>query len=149
MVSGMRFSRLATLCVFLSFAAACAGSGVSVLRTLGKPSGDGAAELTIKNASGASINQLYVAKTESVDKAREAAAHPGTEADQTLWGDDQLGNAGIADGSSWAQLRLPPDRYDVLVVAADRREQLVKHVNLQAGGHYVLEIREAWRQGRD
>lgn len=148
MVSRMRFSRLASFAVFLSFVA-CGGGAASVLHTNGKPSGDGAVELIIRNASGESINQLYVAKTESVDKAHEAGVRPGTEADQALWGDDQLGNAGIADGSSSTELRLSPDRYDVLVIAADRREQLVKHLNLQAGGHYVLEIGKAWRQGRD
>jgi hypothetical protein len=148
MVCGMRFSFLARLGILLSLAAAC-GSAASVLHTNGKPSGDGPAELTIKNSSGESINQLYVAKTEAVDKAHEAGVHPGTEADQALWGDDQLGNAGIADGSSWTVLHLPPNRYDVLVLAADRREQLVKRLILQAGGHYVLEIGKAWRQGRN
>ncbi len=144
----MRLLRLALLALVLTLVAACGGA-LSVLHTVGKPTGEGPAELTIKNSSGTSINQLYVATTEAVDKARQAGTHPGTEADQALWGEDQLGNAGIAEGSAWTELQLPAGRYDVLVLAADRREQLVKRLNLQAGGHYVLEVRDAWRQGRD
>ena len=39
--------------------------------------------------------------------------------------------------------------YDVLVIAKDHREQLVKHLNIQSGGRYVLEIGDAWSMGRE
>jgi hypothetical protein len=149
MVPKMRSSRLAVVVAAASFALACGGGALSVLHAKGKPTGDGAAELAITNASGSGIDKLYVAKTEAVDKAREGGASPGSDADQALWGDDQLGNAGIADGSTWKALHLSPARYDVLVIAKDHREQLVKHLNLEGGGRYVLEIRDGWAMGRD
>ncbi|HET9955307.1 MAG TPA: hypothetical protein VFQ61_12420 [Polyangiaceae bacterium] len=128
---------------------ACGGGATSVLHGQGKPTGAGDAELTIKNSSGASVAQLYITKTEVVEQAHKAGVSAGTEADRNLWGADELGNASIGDGSTWSALHLPPARYDVLVVATDHREQLVKRLNLQAGGKYVLELRDAWKRGRD
>jgi hypothetical protein len=148
MIRGMQLPRLAQVALLASLITACGGA-ISVLHTKGKPSGDGAAELTLKNSSGRGIQRVHVAKTEVVDKAHAGGISAGTEADQALWGEDQLGNVGIGDGKTWAALHLPPAHYDVLLIADDRREQLVKHLNLQAGGKYVLEIRDAWRQGRD
>jgi len=123
---------------------ACGGA-VSVLHSKGKPSGEGAAELAVKNSSGESIEKLYVAKAAVVDNAH---ASPGSGADEALWGDDQLGNAGIAEGSTFKALHLAADHYDILLVAHDHREQLVKHLDLKSGGRYVLEVNNAWVMGR-
>jgi hypothetical protein len=123
---------------------ACGGS-LSVLHSKGKPSGEGAAELAIKNSSGEGIEKLYVAKTAAVDNAH---ASPGSGADEALWGDDQLGNAGILDGSTFKALHLAADHYDLLLVAHDHREQLVKHLDLKSGGRYVLEVNDDWAMGR-
>jgi hypothetical protein len=149
MVQMMRAPRLVALLVAGSSLAACGGGSLSILHAKGKPTGDGAVEVAVKNLSGEGIEKLFVAKTEAVDKAHEAGASPGSDADQALWGDDQLGNSGIADGSTWTGLHLPPSHYDVLVVAKDHREQLVKHLNLQAGGRYVLDIGDSWTMGRE
>src|SRR5882672_23897 len=121
---------------------ACGGGSLSVLHAKGKPSGEGAAELAIKNSSGVGIEKLYVAKTEAGDKAREAGASPGSGADEALWGDDQLGNAGISEGTTFKGLHLAADHYDILLVANDHREQLVKHLDLKSGGRYVLEVND-------
>jgi hypothetical protein len=123
----------------------CGGGAVSVLHSKGKPTGDGAAALSIKNASGQSIEKLFVAKTEAVD---QAGASPGSGADEALWGDDQLGNAGIPEGRTWDGLHLAAEHYDVLVVGHDHREQLVKHLELKSGGRYVLEVKDDWTMGR-
>ena len=123
----------------------CGGGAVSMLHAKGKPTGDGPAQLAIKNASGQSIEKLFVAKTEAVDRA---GASPGSAADEALWGDDQLGNAGIPDGRTWEGLHLAAEHYDVLVIGHDRREQLVKHLDLKSGGRYVLEVKDGWTMGR-
>ena len=123
----------------------CGGGTLSVLHSKGKPSGEGAAELAFKNSSGKHIERLYVAKTAAVDNAH---ASPGSDADEALWGDDQLGNVGIQEGATFKALQLPADHYDVLLVAHDHREQLVKHLDLKSGGRYVLEINDDWAMGR-
>src|SRR5262245_26741416 len=123
---------------------ACGGS-LSVLHSKGKPSGEGAAELAVKNSSGESIEKLYVAKTAAVDNAN---ASPGSGADEALWGDDQLGKAGIQDGGTLKALHLSADHYDILLVGHDHREQLVKHLDLKSGGRYVLEVNDDWVMGR-
>src|SRR5262249_21872670 len=132
----------------LAALAACGGS-LSVLHAKGKPTGQGAAELTVKNSSGTGIHRLYIAKTDAVDQAKERGAAPGSGADAALWGDDQLGNAGIPEGQSFSSLHVEEGRYDVLVVDKDNREQLVKRLKLQSGGRYVLEIGDAWTMARE
>jgi len=150
MVVGMRTSRLSSLALAAAaLTVACGGGAISVLHAKGKPTGEGAAELAIKNASGTGIVKLYIAKTEAVDKAREAGASPGSNADQALWGEDRLVSAGIAEDSLWSGVKLEPANYDVLVIAKDHREQLVKHLRLQGGGHYVLELKDDWMLGRE
>ncbi len=144
-MSGLRTAATALALLLL---AGCGGGTLSVLHSRGKPTGDGDAEVAIKNSSGNSIEKLYVAKTEAVDHAREAGASPGSSADEALWGDDQLGNAGIPEGSTWKGLHLGAARYDLLLVAHDHREQLVKHVDLKSGGRYVLEVNDDWAMGR-
>jgi hypothetical protein len=137
--------RLWTLVAAVSFVIGCGGGAVSVLHARGKPTGDGPAQLAIKNASGQSIEKLFVAKTEAVD---QAGAAPGSGADEALWGDDQLGNAGIPEGQTWDGLHLAAEHYDILVVGHDHREQLVKHLDLKSGGRYVLEVKDDWTMGR-
>ena len=62
---------------------------------------------------------------------------PGSSDDATLWGEDQLGNAPLADGKTFTALKLAPGRYDVLVVDPDGREQLVRGLALKAGGEVL------------
>ena len=125
---------------------ACGGGSISVLHAAGKPSGDGPAHVSVKNSSGVAVERLYVAKMEDVDRAHAA---PGSEEDVALWGEDQLGNAGIRENDTFHGLAVADGRYDVLVVDHDHREQLVKALNLRSGGKYVLEIGDAWATGRE
>jgi hypothetical protein len=127
---------------------ACGGGTVSVLHAKGKPSGEGDAQLVVLNSSGETIEKLFIAKTEAVDRAKEAGASPDSDADKALWGDDQLGNAGLGEGSKFKGLHLAADHYDILLVAHDHREQLVEHLDLKSGGRYLLEVKDAWAMGR-
>jgi hypothetical protein len=129
-------------------AAACGGGTLSVLHSGKRPTGEGPAVVVVRNSSGVGIDRLFVAKTEAVDHARAAGAAPGSSEDAALWGEDQLGNAGIAEGHTFSELKLPEGQFDVLVVDRDHREQLVKHLRLHAGGKYVLEIGTAWAIAR-
>ncbi|HVU05026.1 MAG TPA: hypothetical protein VHE30_24925 [Polyangiaceae bacterium] len=141
--------RLGALVPLLVLAVGCGGGTLSVLHARGKAKGDGPAQVAVQNSSGVPIERLYVAKAEDVQKAKRNGVAPDTEGDQALWGDDQLGNTGLMAGSTWSGLlTLPADRYDVLVVDHDHREQLVEHVTLKPGGKYVLEIGDDWTQAR-
>src|SRR5690349_8313094 len=131
----------------IAILAGCGGS-VSVLHSKGRPSGSGTAAVRVLNSSGETIDKLYVAKTEDVDKARAAGAHPGSAEDDALWGDDELGRAGLDEGKSFDDLKLPEGRYDVLVVDKGGREQLIKNLRIQSGGRYTLEIGTDWTMGR-
>ncbi|HEX7671342.1 MAG TPA: hypothetical protein VF395_17230 [Polyangiaceae bacterium] len=149
-----RPSRLASLVLAsalglgLGLAPVACGGAMSVLHAKGKASGDGPVRVDVLNSSGVSIEKLYVAKAEAVDKARAGGAIPDSDADIALWGEDRLGNAGLLEGHTFDGLALPEGRWDVLVVDHDHREQLVKHLTIRAGRKYVLEIGTDWTQAR-
>jgi hypothetical protein len=126
--------------------AACGGS-VSVLHAKGKPTGSGLAFVTVLNSSGTTIDKLFVAKTEVVDKAKAARVDPGSADDLALWGEDELDKYGLDEGKAY-DLKFAEGRYDVLVFDKGGREQLVKGLKLKAGGRYVLEIGSGWAMGR-
>jgi hypothetical protein len=134
--------------VFALAVAACGGSSISVLHAVGKPTGEGAARVRVKNASGVTIEKLYVAKAAQAEASSALAADPGSPEGSAVWGDDQLDNAALADGRTFDALALAEDRYDVLVFDHDRREQLVKGISVRAGGKYLLEIRDDWAIAR-
>lgn len=138
------FSRCAALVAAALLALACGGATLSVLHAKGRPKGDGAAHLDVKNSSGVSIQQLYIAKTEDVARAKAAGVSPGSAEDVALWGADHLGNGAISAGATLPGLELDEGRYDFLAVDPDKREELVKGIRVHAGGRYVLEIGDAW-----
>ena len=140
--------RLAAFLALSLAAAGCGGGTISVLHAKGKPKGDGPAHIEVKNASGVSIQKLFVAKTEDVDRARVKGIAPGSSEDEAVFGDDELGNAALLNGHALRALELPEGRYDVLVVDPEHREQLVKGLPVQAGGEYTLEIRSNWTRPR-
>jgi hypothetical protein len=137
---------LAALGLLLSLVVACGGS-VSVLHAKGKPTGSGPAFVTVLNSSGKTIDKLFVAKTEEVDKAKAAHVDPGSADDLALWGEDELDKYGLEEGKA-TDVKLAEGRYDVLVLDKGGREQLVKGLKLKAGGKYVLEIGSDWTMGR-
>ncbi|HEX4474113.1 MAG TPA: hypothetical protein VH142_03480 [Polyangiaceae bacterium] len=138
------FSRCATLLTAVLFALACGGATLSVLHAKGRPRGDGPAHIDVKNSSGVSIDQLYIAKSEDVAQARARGVSPGSDADVALWGADHLGNGGLSANAIFPALELDEGRYDVLAVDPDKREELVKGIRVHAGGRYVLEIGDTW-----
>jgi hypothetical protein len=141
-------ARLSALVVAatLGLAFACGGT-LTVLHAKGHTGSDGA-HVDVLNSSGVPIEKLHIAKTETVDRARSAGVTPDSPEDDALWGNDELGNAGLVEGHTFKDLTLPEGRYDVLVVDHDHREQLVKHLSLHAGRKYILEIGTAWTQAR-
>jgi hypothetical protein len=132
----------------LLLAVACGGGTLSVLHGKGKPTGDGPARVDIQNSSGVGVHRLYIAKTDAVERAKVAGVQPGSGEDDAVWGTDRLGNEGLPDGRTFDGVVLEADHYDVLVTDADNREQLVKHLNVKAGGKYVLEIGNNWTLAR-
>lgn len=126
---------------------ACGGS-ISVLHAKGKPTGSGPAKVVVLNSSGTTIDKLFVAKTEDVDKAKAAHVDPDSGDDAALWGEDELDKAGLDEGKTFDELKLAEGRYDVLVVDKGGREQLVKGLRIKPGGRYILEIGSDWTMGR-
>ncbi len=138
------FSRCAGLLAPALFALACGGATLSVLHAKGRPQGDGPAHIDVKNSSGVAIDQLYIAKTEDVARAKASGVSPGSAEDVALWGADHLGNGGLSPNAIFPGLELGEGRYDVLAVDPDKREELVKGIRVHAGGRYVLEIGDSW-----
>lgn len=142
------FRRAPAVAGVLLLAAACGGGTLSVLHGKGRPTGEGPARVDVQNSSGVAIHRLYVAKTDAVDRAKLAGVQPGSGEDDAVWGTDRLGNEGLPAGKTFDGIVLEADRYDVLVTDADNREQLVKRLNVKAGGKYVLEIGDNWTLAR-
>src|ERR1041385_4387094 len=98
-------STFPALIVIASLVIACGGS-VSVLHAKGKPTGTGSAAMLVLNSSGTTIQELYVARTEDVNKAKAAHVEPGSADDRTMWGEDKLDNAGLGEGKTFDELKL-------------------------------------------
>jgi hypothetical protein len=114
------------------------------LITVRAGNGSGAPEFTVKNASDASINALYIAKTERVDAAGQNLDYDSPQG-EALWGSDLLTHSGIAAGHS-VQVDVPPGTWDVRVLDTRKRYQHVTGLRLGAGGHYILELNDGgWR----
>jgi hypothetical protein len=135
------------LALVISCLAGC-GASMSVLHAKGKPTGSGPALVTVLNSSGTTIDKLFVAKTEDVDKAKTAHVDTGSADDLAMWGEDELDKSGIEEGKAYNYVKLGEGRYDVLVVDKGGREQLIKGLKMKPGGRYVLEIGSDWTMGR-
>ena len=127
----------------------CAAASPTRLHTLGKPAGKGAIVFEVENRTQAIVNNLYLAPTEKVKAAGEAAFQGGSAEQAGLWGDDLLPGSGLEPRG---KLKVPitsPGRYDVRVRDRDGREQHITGLGLQAGGRYVLELEDgSWRAPR-
>lgn len=117
------------------------GGAPTRLVTVKTGTGQGPVLLEVKNLTDVPINNLYLAKTETVP---EQIDHDSPEA-QNLWGADQL-TAAIAMGTR-APVAVPgPGRWDARAVDRDGRYQHVAALKLEAGGRYILELNEGgWR----
>jgi predicted nucleic acid-binding Zn-ribbon protein len=147
-ISRRHVALAAALFLAVAVAVACGGGSLSVLHAKGKPSGEGPARVDIQNSSGVAVHRLYIAQTDAVDRAKLAGVTPGSGEDDAVWGTDRLGNEGLPDGRTFDGVVLEPARYDVLVTDVDNREQLVKRLNVKAGGKYLLEVGDNWTQAR-
>ena len=129
-------------------ASACGGSS-STLHHLGAPKGSGPIDFQIENRSDRIVNNLFLAKTTAVRAAGPQAFESGSDAQQRLWGEDQLVGSALEIAG---KVRVPitePGRYDVRAVARDGLEQHVAGLDLKAGGRYVLELHDgSWRRPR-
>jgi len=135
--------RCALLLLLFALVPACGGAG-SRLVTVRASSGSGAVDFTVKNASDASINSLYLAKTERVNAAGQDLDYNSPQG-ADLWGPDLLTHSGIGEGHS-VQLDVPPGTYDVRALDRHSRYQHVTGLRLGAGGRYILELNDGgWR----
>lgn len=129
-----------------AFFLACGGTQTR-LKTVSTGKGD-SVELSIFNASGTSINNLYVTESAKVSEAKGRKLAPGSPAEMALWGEDIL-RAAIQEGEEFEVPQMSAGRYDVLVVDKNGREQHVTGVKLKGGGTYRLELGTSGWQFRE
>jgi hypothetical protein len=133
------------LALVVSGATGC-GGGTSRLVTVKRPTGSGDIDLQVENKTDAAVNNLYMAKTEAVNKALAANLEPGSPAEAELWGEDRLGGKALARGTRQRVSVSEPGRWDVRAVDRDGRYQHVAGLRIEAGGKYILELVDGgWR----
>lgn len=126
-------------------AAGC-GGGTSRLITVKRATGSGPVDFEVRNQSDVAVNNLYMAKTEAVDRALPKL-EPGSPAEAELWGKDQLTAALVSGGRRRVEVA-EPGRWDVRAVDRDGRYQHVSGLRIEAGGKYILELVDGgWRVG--
>ena len=127
-------------------AAGC-GGGTSRLITVKAPTGSGEVDFQVQNKTDASVNNLFMAKTEAVERTLNKV-EPGSPAEAELWGEDRLKKSALGVGDRQRIAVTEPGRWDVRAVDRDGRYQHVSGLHIQAGGKYILELVEGgWRVG--
>jgi len=117
------------------------GGAPTRLVTVKTGGGEGAVEFEVKNLTDAPINNLYLARTESVPDNIDNDSPEG----QAIWGGDLLVGA-IGRGQRVVVAVPGAGRWDARAVDRDGRYQHVTGLKLQAGGRYILELNEGgWR----
>ncbi len=135
--------RCALLSLVFALLPACTGPN-SRLVTVRTSSGSGALDFSVKNASDAPINALYIAKTDRVNAAGQDLDDNSPQG-EALWGPDLLTHSGIGVGQS-IQVDVPPGTWDVRALDRHRRYQHITGLRLGAGGRYILELNDGgWR----
>jgi hypothetical protein len=139
-----RCALLSLLLLPLALLSACGGPN-SRLVTVRTSSGSGAVDFSVKNASDAPINSLYIAKTERVDSAGQNLDFDSPEG-AALWGPDLLTRSAIGVGRT-IRLDVPAGTWDVRALDTHRRYQHITGLRLGAGGRYILELNDGgWRK---
>ncbi|HEX3773438.1 MAG TPA: hypothetical protein VHV51_03180 [Polyangiaceae bacterium] len=109
------------------------------------PTGSGAIDFSVKNATDVPINSLYLAKTERVNAAGQDLDSDSPRG-QDLWGPDLLSRAAIGAGQRIKLEVSEPGLWDVRALDRDGRYQHISGLHLGAGGRYVLELNDGgWR----
>ncbi len=121
----------------------CGGAG-SRLNTVKQPTGSGEIDFQIQNGTDVAVNNLYMAKTEAVDKLKNV--EPGSPAEAELWGNDLLTKGALERGGRQKIAVAEPGRWDVRATDRDGRYQHVTGLKLAPGGKYILELGDGgWR----
>jgi hypothetical protein len=124
----------------LAGGAGCGGAPTRLV-TVKTGTGQGAIEFEVKNLTSVPINNLYLAKSETVPQMLDDDSPDG----QRIWGGDLLAGA-IGMGQRVPILVAGPGRWDVRAVDRDGRYQHVGGLKLEAGGRYILELNDGgWR----
>jgi|RhiMethySRZTD1v2_1073278.scaffolds.fasta_scaffold01685_13 hypothetical protein len=119
------------------------GGASSRLNTVKQPTGSGAIDFQVQNGTDVAVNNLYMAKTEAVDKLKKV--EPGSPEEAELWGNDLLTKGALERGGR-QKIAVEPGRWDVRAVDRDGRYQHVTGLKLGAGGTYILELGDGgWR----
>ena len=125
------------------------GGGTSTLVTVKSPTGSGDVDFQVENQSDVAVNNLYMAKTEAVNKALAANLEPNSPAEAELWGPDLLSGSSLARGVRQRVKVSEPGRWDVRAVDRDGRYQHVSGLRIGAGGKYILRLVDgSWRVDR-
>ena len=121
--------------------------GTSRLITVKRPTGSGDVDFQVQNKTDGAVNNLYMAKTEAVDRMLNKT-EPGSPAEADLWGEDRLKGAALEQGGRQRITVAEPGRWDVKAVDRDGRYQHVSGLRIEAGGKYILELVDgSWRVG--
>ena len=124
----------------LSSSAGCGGAPTRLV-TVKSGTGDGPIQLEVKNLTSVPINNLYLAKSDTVPHDLDDDSPQG----QNVWGADLLTGA-IAEGTRVPVPVPGPGRWDARVLDRDGRYQHVAALKLEAGGRYILELNDGgWR----
>jgi hypothetical protein len=124
----------------LSASTGCGGAPTRLV-TVKTGGGDGPIQFEVKNLTDVAINNLYLARTESVPENIDNNSPEG----QNIWGGDLLSGA-IGMGTRVPVIVPGAGRWDVRAVDRDGRYQHVTGLKLQGGGRYILELNEGgWR----
>lgn len=120
---------------------ACSGASTTLV-TVHAPTGSGAIELEIENDTSVALNNLYLAKSETVKGADQSHLDPGSSEEGRVWGDDLLDRGALEVGG---KIRVPvpsPGRWDARALDKNGRYQHVHGLKLGAGGKYRLKFGE-------
>jgi hypothetical protein len=131
------------LSLTLGSSVGCGGAPTRLV-TVKSGTGEGAIQLEVKNLTDVPINNLYLAKSETVPQQLDDDSPQGEQ----IWGPDLLTGA-ISTGTRVPVPVAGPGRWDARVLDRDRRYQHVAALKLEAGGRYILELNESgWRVTR-
>ncbi len=124
----------------VALATACAGAPTRLV-TVKTGTSQGAVQFEVKNLTSVPINNLYLAKSETVPHQLDDNSPEG----ESVWGGDLLAGA-IGMGQRVPIAVAGPGRWDARAVDRDGRYQHVGGLKLEAGGRYILELNDGgWR----
>jgi hypothetical protein len=142
---GRRSALLSLLSALVPALLGACGGPNSRLVTVRTGGGSGPVDFTVKNATDAPINALYLAKTEKISAAGQNFDSDSPQGAE-LWGPDLLSHSALGAGDKM-KIDVPEaGLWDVRALDRDNRYQHVTGLRLAAGGRYILELNNGgWR----